>query len=79
MAFSGDLTPVLAKDTKHLSLVDVLSIGVYRIQRSFEPMKKQVEAWKATGIPDESGETGYLPGLRRGRVRCFQASCSPSS
>ncbi len=42
MAFSGDFTPVLAKHTKHLSLVDVLSIGVDQIQRNFEPMKRQV-------------------------------------
>lgn len=53
MAFHGDSTQVLAKHTKRLSLVDVLSIGIDRIQRNFEPMKKQVEAWKATRIPDE--------------------------
>jgi hypothetical protein len=47
---------VLAKHTKHLSLVDVLSIGVDRIQRNFEPMKKQIEAWKATRIPDETAK-----------------------
>jgi len=47
---------VLAKHTKHLSLVDVFSIGVDRIQRSFEPMKKQVEAWKAARIPDEAAK-----------------------
>jgi len=56
MAFHGDFTPVLAKHTKHLSLVDVLSIGIDRIQRNFEPMKKQVEAWKGTRIPDESAK-----------------------
>jgi hypothetical protein len=38
------------------SFVDVLSIGVDRIQRNFEPMKKQVEAWKATRIPDEAAK-----------------------
>lgn len=47
---------MLAKHTKHLSLVDVFSIGVDRIQRSFEPMKKQVEAWKAARIPDEAAK-----------------------
>jgi len=56
MAFHGDFTPVLAKHTKHLSLVDVLSIGIDRIQRNFEPMKQQVAAWKATRIPDESAK-----------------------
>jgi hypothetical protein len=48
---------VLAKHTKHLSLVDVLSIGIDRIQRNFEPMKKQGEAWKAARIPDEALQT----------------------
>ncbi|HEV2617548.1 MAG TPA: hypothetical protein VGU63_13165 [Candidatus Acidoferrales bacterium] len=56
MAFHGDFTPVLAKHTKHLSLVDVLSIGIDRIQRNFEPMKKQVQAWKVTRIPDEAAK-----------------------
>ncbi len=31
MAFHGDFTPVLVKHTKHLSLVDILSVGVDRI------------------------------------------------
>jgi len=53
---AGAFTPVLAKHTKHLSIVDVLSIGIDRIQRNFEPMKKQVEAWKGTRIADESAK-----------------------
>jgi hypothetical protein len=56
MAFHGDFTPVLAKHSKHFSLVDVLSIGIDRIQRNFEPMKKQVETWKATRISDKSAK-----------------------
>jgi hypothetical protein len=49
-------TPVLAKHTKHLSLVDILSVGVDRMQRSFEPMRKQVEVWKRTRLPDETAK-----------------------
>lgn len=56
MAFHGDFTPVLAKHTKRLSLVDVLSIGIDRIQRNFEPMKRQVEVWKGTRVSDESAK-----------------------
>ncbi len=56
MAFSGDFTPVLAKQTKHLSLVDILAVGVDRMQRNFEPMRKQVEAWKGTRLPDETAK-----------------------
>jgi hypothetical protein len=47
---------VLAKHTKHLTLVDILSVGVDRMQRNFEPMRKQVEAWKGTRFPDEAAK-----------------------
>src|SRR5438876_10320260 len=56
MAFHGDFTPVLAKHTKHLSLVEILSVGVDRMQRNFEPMRKQVDAWKGTRLPDETAK-----------------------
>jgi hypothetical protein len=56
MAFHGDFTPVLAKHTKHLSLVDILSVGVDRMQRNFEPMRKQVDAWKGTRLPDDTAK-----------------------
>jgi hypothetical protein len=49
-------TPVLAKHTKHLSLVDILAVKVDRMQRNFEPMRKQVEAWKGTRFPDETAK-----------------------
>src|SRR3989454_9270414 len=56
MAFHGDFTPVLVKHTKHLSLVDILSVGVDRMQRSFEPMRRQVEAWRASQLSDEAAK-----------------------
>jgi hypothetical protein len=56
MAFHGDFTPVLAKHSKHLNLVDILAVGVDRMQRNFEPMRKQVEAWKGTRLPDETAK-----------------------
>jgi hypothetical protein len=56
MAFHGDFTPVLAKHTKNLSLVDILAVGVDRMQRNFDPMRKQVETWKGTRLADESAK-----------------------
>src|SRR6202158_5448744 len=47
LAFRGDYTPVLAKHSKRFSLEDALSIGVDRMQRNFEPLKRQVEGWRA--------------------------------
>lgn len=52
MAFHGDFTPVLAKHSKHFSLVDALSVGVDRMQRNFEPMRRQIDAWKALQLSD---------------------------
>jgi len=56
LAFQGDYRPVLAKHTKNFGLKDSLSIGVDRMQRNFEPMRKQVEAWKGTRLADESAK-----------------------
>src|SRR6266851_5681254 len=52
MAFRGDFTPVLAKHSKNFSLVDALSVGVDRMQRHFEPMRRQVEGWKNLQLPE---------------------------
>jgi len=56
LAFVGVFTPVLAKHTKNLSLVDIIAVGVDRMQRNFDPMRKQVEAWKETRLADESAK-----------------------
>jgi len=56
MAFHGDFTPVLAKHTKHLSLIDTLSVGVDRMQRDFEPMQRQVAAWAESRLADETAK-----------------------
>jgi hypothetical protein len=47
LAFQGDYSPVLAKHSKHFCLEDSLPIGVERMQRNFEPMRRQVESWQA--------------------------------
>lgn len=53
LAFQGDYTPVLAKHTKNIGLRDSISVGVDRMQRNFEPMRRQVEAWQRTQLSDE--------------------------
>jgi len=56
MAFHGDFSPVLAKHTKHLSVIDTLSVGVDRMQRDFEPMQKQVASWTESRLADETAK-----------------------
>ncbi len=56
LAFQGDYTPVLAKHSKNFSLQDSLSIGVDRMQRNFEPMRRQVEAWRTSQLSGEAAK-----------------------
>jgi hypothetical protein len=52
MMFSGEFHPVLAKHSKNFSLLNALSIGIDQMQRNFEPMKKQIEAWRGSQLTD---------------------------
>ena len=47
MMFKGDFAPVLSKHSKNFNLVDSLSVGVDRIQRSFEPLQRTISDWRA--------------------------------
>src|ERR1700722_3902681 len=72
MAFSGMFTPVLAKHSKSFPLIDCISVGVDRMQRNFEPMRKRVEAWKKnelTGVDREGGHLRSFRGRQTGNVK----------
>ena len=56
MAFSGDFSPVLAKHSKNFNLIDTVSIGVDQMQRNFEPMVKQIDAWQEDRITDNEAK-----------------------
>jgi hypothetical protein len=56
MAFQGDFSPVLAKQTKNFSLIDAVSVGVDRMQRNFEPMRRQIELWKESRVEDQEAK-----------------------
>jgi hypothetical protein len=66
LAFRGDYSPVLAKHSKHFSLEDALSIGVDRMQRNFEPMRRQVESWRAEQLSAEAAKLTVCRLLSRG-------------
>jgi hypothetical protein len=52
LAFKGDFTPVLAKHSKSLNLIDVVSVGVDKIQRNFDPLKRQIHDWREYQLDD---------------------------
>jgi len=52
MVLSRAFTPVLAKHSNSFSLIDCVSVGVDRMQRNFEPMRKQLEASRRSELTD---------------------------
>ena len=52
---SASFTPVFTKHSKSFSLLDSISIGMVRMQRNFDPMRKQVEAWRTCELTTVPG------------------------
>lgn len=49
---SSAFTSVLAKHSKSFDLFGRIWVGVDRMQRNFEPMRKQVENWQKSELTD---------------------------
>src|SRR5438445_1373757 len=64
----GVFTPVLAKHSKSFSLIDCISVGVGRMQRNFEPMRKQVEAWQRSELTDVTAKVVIYEAFVEGRL-----------
>src|SRR5213596_386474 len=68
MAFVGDFMPVLHKPSKHLDLIELVSIGVDKIQRNFEPLKRQIEAWQSHTLDDDRAKLILYAAFVEGRL-----------
>src|SRR5213592_583057 len=68
LAFMGDFTPVLHKHSKHLDLIELVSIGVDKIQRNFEPLKRQIEAWQSHALEDDRARLILYAAFVEGRL-----------
>ena len=67
LALAGAFTRVLAKHSKSFSLIDCVSVGVDRMQRNFEPMRKQVEAWQGRELTDVTAKVVIYEAFVEGR------------
>ena len=65
---SGAFTPVLAKHSKSFSLIDCVSVGVDRMQRNFEPMRNQVEAWQKYELTDVTAKVVIYEAFVEGKL-----------
>ncbi len=59
---------MLAKHSKSFSLIDCISVGVDRMQRNFEPMRKQVEAWQRSELTDVTAKVVIYEAFVEGRL-----------
>lgn len=70
-------TPVLAKHTKSFNLIDTLAVGVDRIQRSFEPMRRQVELWRQKQLSDDTAKLILYRAFVEGELEAPRSLLSP--
>jgi hypothetical protein len=60
---------VLAKHSKSFSLIDCISVGVDRMQRNFEPMRKQVETWQRSELTDVTAKVVIYEAFVEGKLQ----------
>jgi hypothetical protein len=73
LAIGGVFTPVLAKHSKSFSLIDCVSVGVDRMQRNSEPMRKQVEAWQRSELTDVTAKVVIYEAFVEGKLEPLKA------
>jgi len=54
--------------SKSFSLIDCISVGVDRIQRNSEPLRKQVEAWQRSELTDVTAKVVIYEAFVEGRL-----------
>ena len=59
---------MLAKHSKSFALIDCVSVGVDRIQRNFEPMRKQVEDWQRSELADATAKVVIYEAFVEGKL-----------
>jgi hypothetical protein len=64
----GAFTRVLAKHSKSFSLIDCVSVGIDRMQRNGEPMRKQEEAWQRSELTDVNAKVVIYEAFVEGRL-----------
>lgn len=57
LAFHGDFTPVTRKHSKNFDHVEVIDAAVGKMQRHFEPLKKQIDVWQHYSMTDIYAKT----------------------
>ena len=59
---------MLAKHSKSFSLIDCIAVGVDRMERNVEPMRKQGEAWQRSELTDVTAKVVIYEAFVEGRL-----------
>jgi hypothetical protein len=59
-----------------LSLIDCISVGVGRMQRNFEPMRKQVEVWQQSELTDVAAKLVTYEAFVEGKLEAPKTPCT---
>jgi hypothetical protein len=63
--------------SKLFLLIDCMSVGVYRMQRNFEPMRKQIEALQRSEFVDVTAKVVVNEGFVEGELEALrQLACA---
>jgi len=68
LAFHGDNTPVLTKHPMSFSLIDCVAVGADRMQRNFERIRRQVEAWRKCELTDVTAKVAFYEAFVEGKL-----------
>ena len=60
--------------SKSFSLIDCISVCVDRMQRNFEPMRKQVEAWQRSELTDVTAKVVIYEAFVEGKLEAGVAA-----
>ena len=69
LCFQGDYKPILARHSKSLQLQDILSVGLDKTQRNFEPLKRTIGEWKANQLTDEQAKLILYEAFVEGKLK----------
>ena len=73
MCFSGDFQPMLAKHSRRLELLDLISVGVDKMQRNFEPLKQTINQWKTRSVSDREAKLIIYEAFVEGKLSAPKA------
>ena len=77
LAIGGVFIPVLANHSKSFLLIDCISVGVDRMQRNFDPMRKQVEAWQKSELTDVTAKVVIYEAFVESKLEAPKHSLRP--